>query len=96
MWTSEHDDNRIVDWQKPVDNGLRILHYEVKFRFVAGCSETYKCESPIGTPTGAGASPTGTGVVLASDLCTPGLDLGCTITSYSHDHLFTNRGYQYW
>ena len=59
---------------------------------VAKVLETYKCESPIGTPTGAGASPTAP-VSCSRATHARGPRPRCTITRYCTP--LPNRGYQY-
>ena len=43
----------LVDWSPPIDNGLPILRYEIRFRFEQGCSAAITCVSNPSTRTAA-------------------------------------------
>ena len=61
-----------IDWTPPVDNGLSISKYEIRFRFLS-CSTAEPCATPDGVALPA-ASPGSDGMVLDDDVC--GFPLG--------------------
>ena len=85
-----------IDWTPPVDNGLPISLYEIKFRFVDGCSDSVPCIIGADDLSDGPATPGSDGLVLNSDICTPSnVTRQCIVTSYTHNNLSPNREYEY-
>ena len=85
-----------MDWTPPIDNGLLVSKYEVRFRFVEGCSSSVPCSIDGADLSSSTAKPGDEGFVIGYDICSPDNEtFACTITSYTHYNLAPNRGYSY-
>ena len=59
----------VVDWGRPVENGLPITRYEVKFRYALGCSPSVPCVIDGFDYADTEARPGGSGWALNDQIC---------------------------
>lgn len=80
------DSSITIDWTPPHDNGILIQKYEIK----------YRCPTPTCPVTSSATLPSGEGLVLSSDVCSPDPDTNqCSISSFTHNILAPNTQYEY-